>query len=387
MAKRRRQQGQGKGASRRKTRREFLRMAGQAALGLALGATAPAVLAKAGRASQAVAAGGPTIIVQSPRQIVVSTWGGLTEEGLRKIVTPAFERKYRATVTYDIGGAAARYNKLRAQAANPQINIIFNVEDILVDAAERGLLAKFDPRNVPNIKDVYPWATPASLQGHGAAYSVLAYGLMVARGRSSLPVTSWHDLWRPEFRGRLAIASPLHSQTPQLLIVASELFGGSQTNVAPGLAALGELRPIRQSIFWTDYAAFVKSGDVIISTEFDYYVLFMQKEGYDVSWVLPLEKAFGSLQYAAIVKGAPNQELAEGYLNTLLDPEIQSRMAREIFNPPTNRLVKLDPPLSEQVVYGPRLQAVRWFDAKFINANRARWLERINTEVVPKWRV
>jgi putative spermidine/putrescine transport system substrate-binding protein len=387
MGERRKPQGRAKVASRRKTRREFLRLSGQAALGLALGTTAPAVLAKAVEASSTASTGGPTVIVQARKQIVVSTWGGLTEEGLRKIVTPAFERKYNATVAYDIGGAAARYNKLRAQAANPQINIIFNVEDILVDAAERGLLAKFDPRNVPNIRDVYPWATPASLQGYGAAYSVLAYGLMVARGKSSLPVTSWHDLWRPEFRGRLAIASPLHSQFPQLLIVASELFGGSQYNVAPGLVALGELRPIRQSIFWTDYAALVKSGDVVISTEFDYYVLFMQKAGYDVSWVLPLEKAFGSLQYAAIVKGAPNQELAEGYLNTLLDPEVQSRMAKEIFNPPTNKLVKVDPPLSEQIVYGPRLQAVRWFDAKFINANRARWLERINTEVVPRWRI
>jgi putative spermidine/putrescine transport system substrate-binding protein len=329
---------------------------------------------------------GPTVIVQARKQLVVSTWGGLTEEGLKKVVSPVFERKHNATVVYDIGGAAARYNKLRAQAANPQTDIIFNVEDILVDAAERGLLAKFDPRNVPNIKDVHPWATPASLQGYGSAYSVLAYGLMIARGRTALPVNSWHDLWRPEFRGRLALTAPAHSQMPMLLIVASELFGGSATNIEPGLTALGDLRPIRQTIFWTDYAAMVRAGDIILATEFDYYSLFMQKEGYTVNWVLPIERAFGSLQYAAIVKGAPNQELAEAYLNLLLDPEVQAGMAREIFNPPTNKLVKLAPPLADQILYGPRLQAVRWFDAKFVNANRARWLERINTEVVPKWR-
>ena len=77
----------------------------------------------------------------------------------------------------------------------------------------------------------------------------------------------------------------------------------------------------------------------------------------------------------------------EAYLNVLLDPDVQAGMAKEIFNPPTNKLVKLAPPLADQILYGPRLQAVRWFDAKFVNANRARWLERINTEVVPKWRV
>ncbi|OFX28317.1 MAG: hypothetical protein A2Z07_04230 [Armatimonadetes bacterium RBG_16_67_12] len=234
---------------------------------------------------------------------------------------------------------------------------------------------------------MHSWATPPSLAGYGAAYSVLAYGLLIARGKASLPVTSWHDLWRPEFRGKLAFGAAAHSQTPQMLIIASELFGGSQTNITPGINALAELRPIKQAFFWTDYAALVKSGDVILATDFDYYALFMQKEGYNVDWVLPLEKAFGSLQYAAIVKGAPNQEMAERYLNTLLDRDVQTQMAKEIFNPPTNKLVRLTPPLSEQVLYGTRLQAVRWFDAKFINTNRERWLERINTEVIPKWRV
>ncbi len=387
MADQKKRPNEGVSVSRRRTRREFLRQAGKTAAGLAIGSLAPAAFSAAARAAVPRTASGPSIIAQARKEIVVSTWGGVTEEGLRKVVTPVFEKKYKATVTYDIGGAAARYNKLRAQAANPQVDVIFNVEDILVDAAERGLLGKFDPRNVPNVKDVHPWATPASLQGNGAAYSILAYGLIVARGKASLPVTSWHDLWRPEFRGKLAFGAPAHSQTSQMLIVAAELFGGGQNNIDPGLTALGELRPIKQAFFWTDYAALIKSGDVILATDFDYYALFMQKEGYNVDWVLPLEKAFASLQYAAIVKGAPNQELAEGYLNTLLDPDVQTQMAKEIFNPPTNKLVKLSPPLSEQILYGTRLQAARWFDAKLINANRARWLERINTEVVPKWRV
>jgi putative spermidine/putrescine transport system substrate-binding protein len=387
MASQRGQSPEGKGTSvHRKTRREFLHGAGKAAVGLAIGTAARSALSEPVRV-WAAGASGPTIIAQGRKQIIVSTWGGVTEEGLRKAVTPVFEKKYNATVVYDIGGAAARYNKIRAQAANPQTNIIFNVEDILVDAAERGLLAKFDPRNVPNIKDVHPWATPASLEGHGAAYSVLAYGIIVARGRTDLTVNSWHDLWRPEFRGKLAFGAPAHSQTPQMLIVASELFGGSATNIEPGLRALAELRPIRQAFFWTDYAAMIRSGEVTIATDFDYYCLFMQKDGYNVSFVMPIEKAFASLQYAAIVKGAPNQELAEAYLNTLLDPEVQTQMAKDIFNPPTNKLVRLSPPLSEQILYGPRLAAARWFDAKFINANRPRWLERINTEVVPRWRV
>lgn len=364
-----------RGRGPRQTRRRFLAQAGVAALGAA--AARPAWLGGTITRAQA----------QGRRQIVVSTWGGVTEDGLRKFVAPTFERKYNATVAYDLGGAAARYNKLLAQAANPQINIMLNVEDVLVDGIERGLLAKYAPSSVPNVKDLYDWATPKSIEGYGAAYSVLAYGLLTATGKSGKPVTSWRDLWRPEFRGKLAIAAPSHSQMPMLLIAAAELNGGSQANIEPGLAALGQLRPIKQSFFWTDYAALVRSGDVIIATEFDYYGLIMRQQGYGVSWIMPQEKGFGSLECAAIVKGAPNQELAEAYLNLMFDPDVQRNIATQTFQGPSNKRVKVGLPLSEQILYGPRLRHVRWFDAKFINDNKGRWIERINTEVVPKWRL
>jgi len=369
----------------KRTRREFLRQAGTTALGAAIGAYIPAGLSKAAQA-QPGHGQGATAIAQARKQIVVSTWGGITEEGLRKYVTPVFESKYNATAIYDLGGAAARYNKLLAQAANPQINIMLNVEDVLVDGIQRGLITKYNPRNVPNAKDLYPWANPKTIAGYGAAYSVLAYGLLVAKGLPGKPVTSWRDLWRPEFRGKLAIAAPGHSQMPMLLITAAKLRGGSQTNIEPGLAALAELRPINLSFFWTDYAALVKSGDVIIATEFDYYGLIMQQQGYPVSWIMPQENPFGSLECAAVVKGAPNQELAEAYLNTMFDPDVQLKIATETFQGPSNKLVRLRLPLSEQILYGPRLRRVQWFDAKFVNDNKGRWIERINTEVVPKWR-
>jgi putative spermidine/putrescine transport system substrate-binding protein len=362
----------GRSRGPRQTRRRFLSQAGAVALGVAAGSIGGTV---------------QRTRAQGRKQIVVSTWGGVTEDALRKFVQPAFERKYNAAVAYDLGGAAARYNKMLAQAANPQVNIMLNVDDVLVDGIERGLLAKYNPANVPNVKDLYSWATPKTIEGYGAAYSVLAYGLLTTNGKIGKPVTSWRDLWRPEFRGKLAIAAPSHSQMPQLLILASELHGGSQANIEPGLAALAELRPIKQSFFWTDYAALMRSGDVIIATEFDYYGLYMQRQGYGVSWVMPQEKGFGSLECAAIVKGAPNQELAEAYLNLMLDPEVQKNIAAQTFQGPSNARVKVGLPLSEQILYGPRLRHVRWFDAKFINDNKARWIERINTEVVPKWRL
>jgi len=369
---------------RRGTRREFLGVLGGVGAGLAAG-----VLGR--NASQAApkptVAHAPAVVSSGAKQIVVSVWGGVSEEGMRKAVSPVFEKKYNATVAYDIGGGAPRFSKIRAQASNPQVTVFLNSDILIYAATTEGLLAPLNPTNIPNLRNLYEWARPKEFGSHAVGFTVIAAGLTVAKNKVKVPVTSWKDLWRDEFKGKLAFYSPSTTTAMELLIIASELHGGNQNNIEPGLKALAELRPIKLVTFWTDYASLLKSGEVVVATELDYYTLFMQREGYDVSFVVPREKAIGQVSAAGVVKGGPNQELGEAYIDTLLDPGVQSGLAREAFNPPTNKLVKLDHPLSELVMYGSRLEKSRWFDLKAIVKNRDQWTERLNTEVVPKWRL
>src|SRR5690606_17961213 len=115
------------------------------------------------------------------------------------------------------------------------------------------------------------------------------------------------------------------------VIIASELAGGSVDNVDPGFKLLADLRPSKLTVFWTDWAALYQSGDVVVATEFDYYFEGMKKQGYDIEYVVPKEKGIGVPEYASIVKGTQNRELAEIFLNLMLEPDVQENFAKLTF--------------------------------------------------------
>jgi putative spermidine/putrescine transport system substrate-binding protein len=324
------------------------------------------------------------------RTLTVSTWGGVTEEGLKAYVQPEFERLTGARLAYDIGGQGARYNKLLAQRANPPADVFFSTDEAVVAGQKAGVLTTASRKNVPNIADVEDWAMSVKAGNTaetipGAPYTLIAYLLGYNPEKVKEPVTSWADMWRPEFRGKLAFASPVHSQMPAFVIMAAEMAGGSIDNVDPGFKKLAELKPNKLTVFWTDWAPLSKSGDVTMGTEFDYYLEAMKDQKYPIEYVIPKEKGLGVPEYVSVVKGTKNQELAEVFLNLMLDPKVQASFAASTYSGTTNRKAELPEAVRSRCACGARVDQLRFFDPEVIAARRALWTERMNLEVVPNW--
>ncbi|MCG7360167.1 polyamine ABC transporter substrate-binding protein [Roseomonas sp. ACRSG] len=325
------------------------------------------------------------------RTLTVSTWGGVTEEGLKAYVQPEFERLTGARLAYDIGGQGARYNKLLAQRANPPADVFFSADEAVVAGHKAGVLTTASRKNVPNIADIEDWAMSVKAGNTaetipGAPYTLIAYLLGYNPEKVKEPVTSWADMWRPEFQGKLAFASPVHSQMPAFVIMAAEMAGGSIDNVDPGFKKLAELKPNKLTVFWTDWAPLNKSGDVTMGTEFDYYLEAMKDQKYPIEYVIPKEKGIGVPEYVSVVKGTKNQELAEVFLNLMLDPKVQAAFAASTYSGTTNRKADLPEAVRNRCACGARVDQLRFFDPEVFAARRALWTERMNLEVVPNWR-
>jgi putative spermidine/putrescine transport system substrate-binding protein len=174
---------------------------------------------------------------------------------------------------------------------------------------------------------------------------------------------------------------------PALVIIAAELAGGSAANVEPGFAKLAKLRPNKLTFFWTDWAPLLKTGDTTGATEFDYYLETMKAQGYPIDYVFPTEGAIGAAECAAVVAGTKNPELAQAFLNLMIDAGIQETFAIKTFQGPTNARVKLPADVAAKMSYGEdKLKRIRFFDPAFCYQNRPAWTERLTTEVVPEWR-
>ncbi|MFQ5856675.1 MAG: extracellular solute-binding protein [Anaerolineae bacterium] len=327
-----------------------------------------------------------TVVQDYEGELIISVWGGVTEEWIRAHAEPVFKEIYpNVTVIYDVGGMSARYNKLLAQKGSPEIDLFVSTSEALFAAIKEGLVVKINRDNVPNMEGLYDWALPAP--DYGAAYAAIAEGLGYNPDFfGDNPPTSWRDLWRPEIQGKISVPAIGHSQMPQFIAEAAELYGGSLGNIEPGLEALAELDPTAQTFFYTGWNALFDAGDVVLAVDFDYYVNFMADQGSNIKFVIPEEGAWGSTQHLSVVAGTENQAMVETFINVMLSPEVQRSVAYDLLNAPASPDVELTPELEERLaVAGDSLNQVKWFDEKFSVEVRPGWTEMMNEHVAPAW--
>lgn len=324
--------------------------------------------------------------------LTVSTWGGITEEGIRAFVQPEFEKLTGATLAYDIGGQGARYNKLLAQRSNPPADVFLSTDEAVVSGLKADVLVPARRAALSNLKDVADWAQSVKLGNTadtvaGAPFTLLDYSLGWNPKSVDPAPQSWADLWDPRFEGKIAFAAPAHSQMPAMVAIAAELAGGSLENIDAAFDYLAKLRPGKLSVFWTDWAPLLKSGEVIAATDFGYYFAAMQDQGYDITQAAPKEGAIAVPEYVSIVKGSEKVELAEAFLNLMMDARVQSAFAEATYQGPTNLKTQLSDKVAGRVIAGAAVEKLRFFDPEVFANNRAIWTERMNLEVVPNWSI
>lgn len=333
----------------------------------------------------------PAPAVLKGTTLTVSSWGDTTLDNIKEHLSPEFERQTGAKLAFDIGGQGVRYNKLLAQKGRPSIDVFFGTDEAIVGGFRSGILIPASRKSLPNAVDIYDWAFTVKGIGDadtvpGIPYSLFAYVLAYNPNIVKDKPTSWADLWRPDFANKLAFCSPVHSMMPALVVLASELAGGNASSVDPGFKKLAQLRPSRLTVFWTDWAPLLKVDEVIVATETDHYIESMKDQGYPIDYVLPTEKAIGSVDYASIVAGTPIKEVAEVFLNLMAEAKLQEILAERTYQGPINKKVRLSAAVAARTPYGAKLEKLRFFDPVMFFENRPIWTERLNTEIVPNWR-
>ena len=320
----------------------------------------------------------------------LSTWGAVTQDMVKNHVEKEFEKMTGATMAYDIGGQGQRYNKIVAQRNNPPADAFFSTDDQAIAGIRAGVLQPIARSSLKRVGQLFDWAVLGEGEVPQGTVAGLAFGIIAhVIGYNPEVVkqkpTGWADLWRPEFRGKLAFCQPFHSQMPAFVITAAEMTGGSAQNPDSGFKKLAELRPGKLIITWTDWAALLKAGDIVVATEFDYYLEGMKRQKYPIEWVMPKEKGFATLQCVSAVKNSKVPELVSVFLDLLLDSKVQHAFAVQDFQGTSNKLVKLTPQEAAKCTCGAQVSELRFFDPSFVANVRPKWIERMNTEVVPAW--
>lgn len=313
--------------------------------------------------------------ILAAERLVIGGWGGDWDKMAQKYVYTPFKQQYGVDIVLSYGNSADIFARARAQRANPEMDVVTLTELMTINAINEGLLWPLRPENVPNLVDVWD---KARMDPYGPAILLAEVGLAYRTDKIKSPPTSWRDLWKPEYRGRVAIPAFGHASGLSLLVMAARLAGGDEHNIEPGFKLLRQLEPNVIATYASDSEvyALLERGEAWLAVWYNGPAFAMKEKGLPIDYVRPKEGVPGIRSFINVVKGSRRRELAERLINQHISVEAQKGMAEMIFYGPVNRKVVLPPELAAKMPYGEEaMKGFLVFDWPYIVSQLPAWQE------------
>jgi spermidine/putrescine-binding protein len=244
-----------------------------------------------------------------------------------------------------------------------------------------GLLQPLEPAKIDHWGDLYD----ASRDKDGYWVSMMFAGTIITYNTNLVktPPTSWADLWKPEWKGKLAIPDISGTSGQQFLMAAARLNGGSVENIDPGFEAIKKLKPNVQMMYTQpdQIIPLFERGDIALAVWYTDRTGAAALKGVPVAAAYPKEGAIGIVPTVSVPKASQKRELAQKYIAVLLSPEGQLCFGQTQFAGPTNKKVQLPADLAKLVPYGPLVQRMFFPDTDLVARKFPEWSERWGREI------
>lgn len=321
---------------------------------------------------------------RSAEPLVVSIWGGHWKETIEQAAGVPFTKLTGIAVEYDVGETTDRLAKARATRTNPQADVVFTTSHVARLYTSDGLLESIPRASLPHAAEVRPEA----FRGDTAVglYATI-YTIAVRTDLVSLPITSWADLWNPALKGKVLLPS---FDPSQIIVVAARLEGGNEFNWEKGWDRLRALKPNIVAFYATGVQSIemMRRGEAGVAVLNSPNIYTLQREGLPVKLVVPKEKAMVNMDVVGILRGTRNRDAAAKFVDLLLSPDVQAKIAVGFGVTPMNPKAVLPEDLKAKpgVLDTPE----KWAAGAYVmdDAQRAKmldaWKERFRRDIMAK---
>ncbi len=221
--------------------------------------------------------------------------------------------------------------------------------------------------------------------GYGVAINPIT--IIYDKRKASKPVTSWKDLWNPEWKGRISWPAYPSAEGTAGLLMSAKVWGGSETNMDIAFEKIKELKPFAAISSSQDelYQMF-DTGICDIAIEFGSLSRkYGESRNPNLVIANPKEGQAAALNVACITAGTTNQKLAEEWINLHLSAPCMLAYARETYYSPTVDNVDI-PPSSDLKVHNSgavrrKQKKLVDFDWDAVIRNQRAWAARFNREI------
>ncbi|HHB1655482.1 MULTISPECIES: spermidine/putrescine ABC transporter substrate-binding protein PotD [Bacillus cereus group] len=258
---------------------------------------------------------------EKKEELNIYSWADNFDEQVLK----DFEKKYNVKINYD-KYASNEEMLAKLQAGGAKYDLIQPSDYMVKTMAKMDLLAPLDKKNIPNIENmVSNFKTPAfdPENKYSLVYTWGVTGIAYNKKYVKEAPTSWADLWNEKYKGHVTLLN----DSREVLGVGLKKhgFSNSTKDDAQLKTAADDLKKLLPNLlaFDTDNIKqkFI-TEDAWIGTVWSGDAAFIAKDNKDVEYVVPKEGGTIWADTLAIPKGAKHKELAEKFMNYLLDEKV-----------------------------------------------------------------
>src|SRR5450631_2753138 len=283
----------------------------------------------------------PGLSFAEARPLVFATFTGSWEEAHKAVLVPAFRKANAdAQMVLDPMLSVDQIAKVNAAKANPPIDVMLHDPGPALIAIGQDLVEPFPVDKSAYYKDLIAEAQ----EPMGPAPFFQVVGLTYNPEAIKTPPTSWADLWKPEFKGRVGITNLNSTLGTGFLVEIARMHGGSEANVDAGFQAIKDLKPNIAAVAANpgQLATLYQQDQVDIGPGNFNAIQILKARGVPVEYVSPKEGAIAFKTTIHIVKNSPNKELAFKLIEAAISPEVQDKLMNSPYLiVPTNSKVKM----------------------------------------------
>ena len=198
-----------------------------------------------------------------------------------------------------------------AEKDNPRADIVLGLAvTSMIQFEKMGLMETYEPKGADKLKPEYRDSTPPyTWTGMDAYLSVVCFNTAEGKKNNVATPTSWQDITKPEYKGKIVMPHPASSGTGYLTVAAWIQLMGEK-------AAWEFMDKLHDNIAVYTHSGSAPcvqaaKGERMAGIGFDMRGAREKTQGAPIEIVLPKEGAGWDLEATGIVKGTKNLELAK----------------------------------------------------------------------------
>jgi spermidine/putrescine transport system substrate-binding protein len=248
-------------------------------------------------------------------------------------VLAEFKQKYGVKIKYDTYESNEElYAKLNL--GNPGYDLIFPSGYMVAIMRAENLLEEINLANIPNLSNIDPkfLNTPFDPENkYSIPYQWGTTGIGYNQDATARKIDSWSDIFEPKYKNRVAFIEDSREVLGAVLIYLGH---------DPNTSNPEEIKQAKNyilehkdniAVFAPDTGQILlDQGEVDLAIEYNGDIFQLREENPKINYAIPQEGTLINIDNMSIPKNAPHKEIAEKFINFILEPEIGAKISNFI---------------------------------------------------------